>query len=101
MFEFVFLMQLSSQNNAVTKRLSNWVQYVYGKYVRVDMVLEDVWEAELWFLKARKGQILRNEILDCCGPCGNLHFLLVLLYNYLGFLREDFQYLRAISTKNR
>ena len=99
MFEFMFLMQIVSRNNAVTKRLRNWVRTVYGKFVRVDMVLEDVWKAELWFLEARKGQILRHDILDSCGACGNLHFLLILLYKYLGFLREDFVFLRAITKK--
>ena len=97
MFEFVTTMLLCTQSEKVSKPLCNWVQYVYGKHNRVELVLEDVWQAELWIVKAREQKLSRQEIFDSCGVHGNLHFLLILLYNYLGFVSDDFIYFRTFK----
>ena len=100
MFEFVRSMLISTHNEKVSKPLRNWVQYVYGKYNRVEMVLEDVWQAEMWVVKAREQKLRKQEIFDSCGVHGNLHFLLILLYDYLGFVSDDFVYLRTLKQNN-
>jgi len=100
MFEFVESMQISAQNKVVSKALRNWVRYVYGKYNRVELVLEDVWQAEMWVVQARQKKLPKKDIFDSCGVHGNLHFLLLLLYDYLGFVSEDFVYFRMLKQNN-
>ena len=65
------------------------VQLKYGSLVNPGMLINDVWNAEIWFAKASMQKISKQQICDCCGPCGNLYFLMQVVYEYLGHMPPD------------
>ena len=76
-------------NLSQSARLKRMLHSVYGSNVNVSMVLIDIWNVEMWFQHAREQHMSKKEIVDCCGPFGNLHFLMLLLYKFLGYMSLD------------
>jgi len=89
MLKWVYECSSTPNSSEPSIPLKRMLRRIYGSNVNLLVVLNDIWNAEIWFQNARAQHKSKKEIVDCCGPFGNLHFLLLLLYPYLGHLPAD------------
>ena len=70
-------------------RLKHMLQPTYGPCLNLQMLLQDMWKAEVCLVSSRVHQKSTAEFFDCCGPYGNLHFLMLWVYPFLGYTPID------------